>query len=161
MNIIHYTLYELLRPSFDDTFGSFGPGIAGVVAKCSAVIATSPLEKFKTMLMGTGSGTFTLSYSGFSGLKATLIRDAIFSGVFFFTMENLHQNFKEKNEHLSRILSCTAAATLAAVLTHPFDVVKTKLQTRFCCYGHLEKIPFSAVKVIQKSEGMKSLTIGI
>ncbi|CAG9328127.1 unnamed protein product [Blepharisma stoltei] len=161
VNLVHYSLYEILRPPLDDWFGSLGSGLSAMVAKLTAVIVSSPIERFKTSLMGTGSGQLSFSNIGFSGLRVTLVRDVLFSGTFFLTMENLHKKHKDKHPNISRTLSCTTGAILATLITHPFDVIKTKLQTRNCCYSHLEKIPFSGIKLIVKREGLQTLTHGI
>lgn len=145
----------------DINLGSASPGISAMIARLTSVLLSSPMEKLKTSVQGTGSGQFSLFSSGFQGFRATVIRDLIYSGTFFSLLENTHATLKDKHYLFSRTVSCTLAAVTAVLITHPFDVVKTKLQTRNSHYYELEKNPFSALKYLCKNEGCHALTTGI
>lgn len=161
-NITYYTLYETLRPKAEELFGSLGFTVAGGVSRLISAIIVSPIERMKTQIQGLGHSDLKLSYAGFRGIQATLIRDTLFSATYFTIMENLYIHLKlNYNEKKARILSSMVGGSIAVVITHPFDVMKTMMQTRHCCYEDYQTKPFVALKVIVQKEGMKSLTQGL
>lgn len=156
-NIAYYPLYEHLRPILEKNLGFVGPGIAALMCRAFSVCLTLPVEKFRTGIQGTGAGHLNLSTHG---LRATLHRDLIFSFTFFMILENVYKIIKEEYPQSGRTISCIIASTIAGVITHPFDVVKTKIQTRYCCYNEYDKNTFQAMKVLYEERGIKNLFIG-
>jgi solute carrier family 25, member 39/40 len=156
-NLIYYPLYEKTRPLMENEFGWIGPGISAIGCRFLAVLITLPMERFRTNLQGTGFKRFSLSSFG---LKATLSRDLIFGFIFFMTMENLYDYLKHEYPNSARTISCSIGALSAGTLTHPFDVVKTKIQTKLCCYSYLDKHLYKGLDFLYKTQGYKALFIG-
>ena len=116
-------------------------------------------ERVRTAIQATGRGVFTMK--NFAGIRATIIRDVIFSFTLFFVLENLHRTLEDLGKWKARTLSILAGSVAAVVTTQPFDVLKTKLQARPCCYGDYEARPFQALRDIAQTEGTWELTRGL
>lgn len=161
-NITYYTLYETLRPKTEELFGSLGFAVAGGASKLMSATLVSPVERMRTQIQGLGQGELKLSLAGFRGIQATLMRDTLFSATYFTIMENLYIYLKPTHdEKNARLISSIVGGSLAVLLTHPFDVTKTMLQTRNCCYENYQTRPFAALKVIVQKEGLVTLTQGL
>ena len=156
-NIIYYPLYEFLRPKFEKNIGWVGPGVSALICRFITVCSTMPVERLRTTIQAKGTGK--LSFTTY-GLRATLTRDLIFSFSFFMIMENMYNSLKENYPNSGRTISCSVAALFAGVITHPFDVIKTKIQARYCCYRHYDKNTYKALLHLWKTKGFKSLFIG-
>ncbi|KAK4527857.1 hypothetical protein GAYE_SCF46G5790 [Galdieria yellowstonensis] len=118
--------------------------IAGGGAGFCQVIATCPMEMMMITFQTRASQGQTavpsvvhlaqeLGIRGmYKGLLATLCRDVPFSMIFFSTNAQLKQQFQGSSETLDIsyvFLSGISAGCLAAVLSTPMDVIKTRLQS--------------------------------
>ena len=157
-NLAYYPLYEAMRPSLEKNLGFIGPGIAALICRTFSVCITLPIERFRTGVQGTGSGKLNLSTHG---LKATLYRDLAFSFTFFMILENTYKYLKNDYPNSARTTSVIIASSAACLITHPFDVMKTKIQTRFCCFYGFDKNIYKAIGITYKEGGIKSLFIGL
>ncbi|XP_076366312.1 mitochondrial glutathione transporter SLC25A40-like [Tachypleus tridentatus] len=144
--VIYFTLYDQLRAcllhhSNASKQALWVPMLAGATARVIAVTVISPLELIRTKMQSK-----KLSYSeigkairslvqlkGFlslwRGLGPTVLRDVPLSSIYWASYE--HLKFRFQMEQPSFWFSFTAGATagtVAAVLTLPFDVVKTHRQ---------------------------------
>lgn len=160
-NMVYYPIYESARPWADKHFGSLGSGVAGVLARAASVAVSSPAERIKTSVQGTGAATIVFNWKAFTGLQATLYRDIMFSGAFFLIMENLYKKLSEQEVVGARIISSLVGGSVAVLLTNPFDVLKTKIQTQYCCFEDYENKPFKGMKSIAKNEGWRGLFWGV
>lgn len=112
----------------------------------------------------------------FTGLQITLWRDVPFSGIYWLCYESfkrrfttLLQNVAPELLHLadwkvfsSSFLSGSTAGLIAAVLTHPFDVGKTRMQITGSQTGSLkDPSMFAYLYKIGKNEGMGALYSGL
>jgi hypothetical protein len=156
-NIIYYPCYEFAKPIFKEISPLWGNGLAAVCCRFIAVFLTLPIERLRTSIQGTGTGKFALTLKGF---RVTLYRDVVFSFTYFTILENLYAAVKEHNFLLSRTACTITGALVAAVITHPFDVVKTKVQTRYCCFSHYDRNTIRAVRDVWRKEGWAGLFIG-
>lgn len=102
----------------------------------------------------------------YRGLGPTLLRDVPFSCFYWTSYEalKLHYNQKQPTFLFSFVAGATAG-TVAAVVTLPFDVVKTHMQIEL---GEMEilqdKKPNSTLRVMRElyqSQGVRSLFAGI
>lgn len=146
--VVYFTAYEQLRKSFTK-FGSrnttdyvfWAPMAAGAFARLIAATFISPLELIRTKMQSK-----KLSYreigeairllvqqrgyiSLWKGLGPTILRDVPFSALYWSNYEFVKHKFGVKEPKFwFSFASGAYAGTMAAVLTLPFDVVKTHRQ---------------------------------
>ncbi|XP_048238612.1 probable mitochondrial glutathione transporter SLC25A40 [Haliotis rufescens] len=150
--VIYFTCYEQLKVAFkyQDSKPSdwWIPMFSGALARVWAVSLISPLELIRTKMQAeqltysqiTKSMRRAVQADGvlslWRGLGPTLLRDVPFSALYWFSYENLKSyvlltrgstdlRFSES------FLTGATAGTIAAVLTLPFDVIKTHRQLEF------------------------------
>uniref|UniRef100_A0A672FB94 Mitochondrial glutathione transporter SLC25A39 n=1 Tax=Salarias fasciatus TaxID=181472 RepID=A0A672FB94_SALFA len=146
--IIYFTCYDQLRDFLRfglDLQGSHVPLVAGGLARLGAVTVISPLELVRTKMQSR-----RLSYgelrvcirsavaqdgvlSLWRGWGPTVLRDVPFSALYWFNYELVktrlcdHSGAPQGNFSISFTAGAVSGA-IAAVLTLPFDVVKTRRQ---------------------------------
>lgn len=183
-NILFFSIYESLKDRV-------GPTVGGVIARTACVTALSPLEMFKTRAQANVGGPSALQafrqLMNHDGLKfielwrgagATLLRDIPFSAVYWTTYERgkkliarcdkkIEERPKSVTKFLYPFVAGGAAAALSCLLTHPFDVVKTRVQGSDgfykCSFGHIKQDGLShrMVNRIIHDEGIMGLTVGL
>uniref|UniRef100_A0A3B3RPU9 Mitochondrial glutathione transporter SLC25A39 n=2 Tax=Paramormyrops kingsleyae TaxID=1676925 RepID=A0A3B3RPU9_9TELE len=155
--VIYFTCYDQLRHFLHYRLGyqgTFVPLAAGALARLGAVTVISPLELARTKMQSR-----QLSYqelrvcissavaqdgwvSLWRGWGPTILRDVPFSAVYWFIYELVKAQFC-KDQQVSEptfAMSFTAGAisgAVAAVMTLPFDVVKTRRQIQL---GEMEML---------------------
>ncbi|RYG97821.1 solute carrier family 25 protein [archaeon] len=87
----------------------------------------------------------------YGGWMATILRDCPYSALYWFTFESLRpmyrytlDSYAVSNIALSTFLSGATSGLVAACLTHPFDVVKTKQQLAVLPTSTPSSIPVQA-----------------
>ncbi|NWJ09160.1 S2539 protein, partial [Crypturellus undulatus] len=145
---IYFTAYDQLRDYLQARMGSRGhhiPLVAGALARMGAVTVISPLELIRTKMQSR-----PLSYrelrvcirsavaqdgwlSLWRGWGPTVLRDVPFSALYWFNYELVRawlcgQARLDKATFAISFVSGAISGTVAAVLTLPFDVVKTRRQ---------------------------------
>ncbi|XP_054463080.1 probable mitochondrial glutathione transporter SLC25A39 isoform X2 [Anoplopoma fimbria] len=148
--VIYFTCYDQLRDfmTFGLGFqGSLVPLVAGGLARLGAVTVISPLELVRTKMQSR-----RLSYSEmrvcirsavaqdgllslWRGWGPTVFRDVPFSALYWFNYELVKAQLCQRTQttQANFSISFTAGAVsgaIAAILTLPFDVVKTRSQTQ-------------------------------
>eukprot|EP00053_Salpingoeca_punica_P006580 m.61870 g.61870 ORF g.61870 m.61870 type:complete len:320 (-) comp13753_c0_seq2:380-1339(-) len=143
--VAYFTTYDMIRERLGSDRSST-PVIAGAASRTFAVTLISPLELVRTKLQATkgyslldviGDVSVTVRREGwralFRGLFPTLLRDVPFSIIYWSGYETLKKwRLRGTEGNLTFLQSFTAGAlsgTLAAVMTLPFDVVKTRQQS--------------------------------
>uniref|UniRef100_A0A8C8SW37 Mitochondrial glutathione transporter SLC25A39 n=1 Tax=Pelusios castaneus TaxID=367368 RepID=A0A8C8SW37_9SAUR len=146
--VIYFTSYDQLRDYLCSRMGNQGAHIslvAGAIARLGAVTVISPLELVRTKMQSR-----QLSYrelriciqssvaqdgwlSLWRGWGPTVLRDVPFSALYWFNYELVKEWLcnQSRLDKATFMVSFTAGAisgTVAAVLTLPFDVVKTQRQ---------------------------------
>ncbi|NXA56444.1 S2539 protein, partial [Nothocercus julius] len=145
---IYFTAYDQLRDYLQACTGSRGhhiPLVAGALARMGAVTVISPLELIRTKMQSR-----PLSYrelrvcirsavaqdgwlSLWRGWGPTVLRDVPFSALYWFNYELVRawlcrQARLDEATFAISFISGAVSGTVAAVLTLPFDVVKTRRQ---------------------------------
>lgn len=185
---LYFTMYEAIRARTGESY----PGISQVTSAsfsgaCARIItatAASPLELARTSLQaGVGGPNATVAsvlstlhkrdgfFALWRGLCPTLMRDAPFSAIYWSSYESLktpdkspfpHHFFVKGNEMALYLGAGVGAGGLAAFLTIPADVVKTRRQT-FHGPSSGTKLPSSTLSIahhIVLSEGVRGLFKG-
>uniref|UniRef100_A0A8B9ZUL6 Mitochondrial glutathione transporter SLC25A39 n=2 Tax=Anas TaxID=8835 RepID=A0A8B9ZUL6_9AVES len=161
--VIYFTAYDQLRDYLHARTGSRGhhiPLLAGALARLGAVTVISPLELIRTKMQSR-----QLSYrelrvciqsavaqdgwlSLWRGWGPTVLRDVPFSALYWFNYELVRewlcaQARLDEATFMISFASGAISGTVAAVLTLPFDVVKTQRQIEL---GGSEMHPVAASK---------------
>lgn len=120
--------------------------LAGSIARSTAGSILVPVSVVKTRFEGLGTNAYKSVFHAlrtigstegarglFSGLIPTILRDAPYSGLYFLAYDQLKGKLNavpELSQHHTLIngTSGISAGLLATVVTHPLDVVKTRLQ---------------------------------
>lgn len=96
----------------------------------------------------------------FSGITPTLLRDAPFSGLYFMFYTQLKEYAAPQGSSAKpfSIFACgLTAGLLASFVTHPFDVVKTKMQLERAAYRNF----LSAILIIHRRKGFNGFFAGL
>ncbi|CAL8304102.1 unnamed protein product [Merluccius merluccius] len=155
--VIYFTCYDHLRDGLRYSLGLTGshiPLIAGGLARLGAVTVISPLELVRTKMQSRkltyGELTVCIrsavAQSGWlslwKGWGPTVLRDVPFSALYWFNYElvkaRLHeQHIMSQSDFSISFTSGAISGAVAAVLTLPFDVVKTRRQIQL---GEMETL---------------------
>ncbi|NXE84882.1 S2539 protein, partial [Cochlearius cochlearius] len=161
--IIYFTTYDQLRAYLHAWTGSRGhhiPLLAGALARLGAVTVISPLELIRTKMQSRQLSYRELSVciqsavaqdgwlSLWRGWGPTVLRDVPFSALYWFNYELVRewlcrQARLDEATFMISFASGAISGTVAAVLTLPFDVVKTQRQIEL---GDSEVHPGTATK---------------
>uniref|UniRef100_A0A3Q3EFC8 Mitochondrial glutathione transporter SLC25A39 n=1 Tax=Labrus bergylta TaxID=56723 RepID=A0A3Q3EFC8_9LABR len=146
--VIYFTCYDQLRDFLRYGLGFQGshiPLVAGGLARLGAVTVISPLELVRTKMQSRRLPYSELRacirssvaqdglLSLWRGWGPTVLRDVPFSALYWFNYELVKAHLCEKSQvtQANFSISFTAGAVsgaIAAILTLPFDVVKTRRQ---------------------------------
>ncbi|XP_077474690.1 mitochondrial glutathione transporter SLC25A39 isoform X2 [Stigmatopora argus] len=146
--IIYFTCYDQLRDLLRLRMGFHGdhiPLLAGGLARLGAVTVISPLELIRTKMQSRHLtyGELRVCIRGavaqggplslWRGWGPTVLRDVPFSAIYWFNYELAKAHLCQRSQipQANFAISFTAGAisgTIAAILTLPFDVVKTRRQ---------------------------------
>ncbi|XP_043821291.1 solute carrier family 25 member 39-like [Dromiciops gliroides] len=183
---IYFTTYDQLEAflcSRAVTSDLYAPMVAGALARLGTVTVISPLELVRTKLQ-----TQHLSYHEFGacvraamsqggwrslwlGWGATVLRDVPFSALYWFNYELVkswlcQMAAKDRTSVSISFVSGVYSGTVAAVLTLPFDVVKTQRQMELGSLGALRvtspRFPsiWLLLRRIQAESGARGLFAG-
>jgi len=184
--VVYFTIYDQLkyRLGYKETDPStiYIPVLAGCMARLFAATLISPLELVRTKMQST-----VLSYSELRnaialsvrnngvlflmrGLGPSLLRDVPFSAIYWFGYEsvksyNLRKSGSTETSVVQTFLAGAISGTLAAVLTLPFDVVKTHRQIELgemmSTGGQRFKSSWSLVSELYRRNGLGALYTGL
>ncbi|XP_061604212.1 probable mitochondrial glutathione transporter SLC25A39 isoform X1 [Phyllopteryx taeniolatus] len=146
--VIYFTCYDQLRDFLRFSMGFHGnhiPLLAGGIARLGAVTVISPLELIRTKMQSRrltygelriciGSAVAQGGLvSLWRGWGPTVLRDVPFSAIYWFNYELVKAQLCGRSQmtQANITISFTAGAAsgaIAAILTLPFDVVKTRRQ---------------------------------
>jgi len=138
----HITDY--LRTDQDKALTATSALLAGSVARTTVSITLLPITVVKTRFEGLGTNYYKGTFDAlrtiatkegtrglFSGLWPTVLRDAPFSGLYYLFYDKIKRRLLEGQsmpDTMVHITAGTVAGIIATVITHPQDVIKTRLQ---------------------------------
>lgn len=137
----YFLTLSQMQKLFGKDLGPLSAVLMGICARTTTVVLMQPLTLIKTRYE-CGKFSYT-SISGavhdivmrekiqglYRGLSATIIRDAPFSGIYLaFYLHMKSRAFSGSDSMLSTSISGLVAGSLASCITHPADVVKTRIQ---------------------------------
>jgi len=180
---VYFCMYELFKGYFggkklDNENHTVAYFSAGVVATVFSDAVFTPMDAMKQKLqlgMKDYKGVFDCCVKTFrtqglwrgfySGYTATLFMNIPYSGVYFASYEFFKRSLAPDRTH-SNMVNCIAgggAGILAAGLTNPLDVARTRLQTQSDVFNGTRKYlnMHHAVKVVWREEGWRGFTPGI
>lgn len=103
----------------------------------------------------------------YSGVLPTLVRDAPFSGIFFAVYTNIKGALDDRTllflpQSSKTFFAGLVAGATATLITHPADVLKTRLQIRSSNGAFADgKVLLSELKNLLKEEGPRGLLVGV
>nr|XP_016942644.2 solute carrier family 25 member 40 [Drosophila suzukii] len=121
------------------------PMMSGVTARICAVTVVSPIELVRTKMQAQRQTYAQMTqfvrnvvalqgvWGLWRGLRPTILRDVPFSGIYWPIYEYLKQNLGHSSQPSFSLsfLAGVLAGSVAAIVTTPFDVVKTHEQIEF------------------------------
>lgn len=122
------------------------PMLSGITARICAVTFVSPIELVRTKMQSQrlsyaqmmGYVRNVIALHGFTalwrGLPPTILRDVPFSGIYWPFYEYIKMTFSKNSEQPSfgfNFMAGVLAGSIAALVTCPFDVIKTHQQIEF------------------------------
>ncbi|KAK7939962.1 hypothetical protein WMY93_003288 [Mugilogobius chulae] len=183
--VIYFTCYDQLRDFLRFGLGFQGshiPLVAGALARLGAVSVISPLELVRTKLQSRRLSYRELTVcmrsavaqdgllSLWRGWGPTVLRDVPFSALYWFNYElvkaELCDRYRTPPNFSISFTSGAVSGAIAAILTLPFDVVKTRRQIQLGEMDSLGVIPrktsstWQIMKEIQTSLGYRGLFAG-
>jgi solute carrier family 25 protein 39/40 len=162
-------------------FPSVVPLAAGVFARSIVSSVVSPLELIRTNLQSTPSLPNTphtlrsvlRSLEGlvrahgvrhlWRGLGPTLWRDVPFSGLYWASYEGMKQRLEKRGRsgpYVAFVCGATSG-TAAALLTSPFDVLKTRGQALVMSTPGQRTSALPLIQQIVRTEGVSALFVGL
>ncbi|XP_067118226.1 mitochondrial glutathione transporter SLC25A40-like [Centruroides vittatus] len=151
--VVYFTVYDQLQERISKNINAtqkplWIPMFSGAAARVFAASFVSPIELVRTKMQSKrlsyieiGQAIRSLvQYQGLSslwrGLAPTLMRDVPFSSIYWASYETLKQKFQQEQPTFWFSFAAGASSgAIAAVLTLPFDVIKTHRQIEL---GELE-----------------------
>ncbi|KAI7885604.1 mitochondrial carrier [Lichtheimia hyalospora FSU 10163] len=155
----YYAGYDYIRDKIKHSrfrgtaLDEYSPLWAGATARAFAASIVSPLELFKTRIQASDKEGIAAIWRGimymvrqqgpstlWRGIVPTLLRDVPFSGVYWMAYDRARKHLTRGTQQLDGLanfqtafLAGASSGMLAALVTHPFDVVKTQRQV---CTDH-------------------------
>ena len=144
--VIYFSTYEYLRDKFrsmnsNECFKDYvATPLAGSTARAGTAFLINPVEVIRTRLQADASKTvksevrtMIKNQTFATGLKFTLLRDIPFTAIYWTINEKI-RNSKAVRDNLESVflknfISGALAGSIAALITTPFDVMKTRIQT--------------------------------
>lgn len=195
--MIYYTAYDRLKAQLGydhpDPSKLYIPALAGTISRVAAVTVVSPIELLRTK-MQSARLSYTQTYQCirasihlygpsvlFRGLAPSLLRDVPFSAIYWVSYEGIkaeyaHKHLHQTPPHAITFLAGALSGTVAALITCPFDVVKTHRQIELGEERPLKSVSrkatnlhtttartstLSLINLLYHTKGVKALFAGI
>mmetsp|Transcript_5326 Transcript_5326/g.11992 ORF Transcript_5326/g.11992 Transcript_5326/m.11992 type:complete len:356 (+) Transcript_5326:194-1261(+) len=157
--------------------------VAGISARVATVAVIAPLELIRTRMQAVTSDGKPVLSGGiwgslqkvarvegmrtlWRGVGPTLLRDVPFSGLYWYMYEKIKWRMLSNSDGMSSTVFGTSfvagatAGTIAATLTLPFDVVKTRMQVEMET-NNIKPSSLRVFKEVVRTDGVKGLFAGV
>jgi len=175
-----FTMYETFRDTYFNATDNhivkqyLSVPLASMSSRLVSTVTLNPLNLAMTRLQSNSALTISQIFKDiyrtgnyYAGLNQTLLRDVPFSVIYWTLNEPLRHDILSRVEFLGSFskpfLSGMIAGWISALLTHPFDVVRTKQQTQQF-HGksrHEIKLTKLTMRQVVQTEGYRTLAVGI
>ncbi|KAH9253053.1 hypothetical protein BASA81_008959 [Batrachochytrium salamandrivorans] len=176
--------YDLLRERLGTSLSfvgaeSYSPLLAGAFARIVSATVISPIELIRTRMQAGNNGMLDIiggisrnvalggPRSLFRGLLPTLWRDVPFSAIYWVGYENIKKRVAilddqgyVANELAASFTSGSISGMISAIVTHPFDVIKTLQQVSHTAETTAPSI-ISSFKGVLLQSGWRGLFTGV
>ena len=155
-NSIYFLLYENLKTWMVSQIGHFGFGLSAFVSRTVAVTVMLPVEILKTRAYVRAEAG---SLWKFHGLQTQVWRDLLWSSVFWQLFEESSRWTRSLgySDTFSNTVPASLAGLVASLITHPLDVLKTRLQLHI----PYSEFPLQGLSDLRKSSGWRFLFTGL
>ena len=178
---MYFTMFDYLRVKgkarFSEKYHNLVPSLAGITARCANIGMFSPLELVRTKIQSEQQLVYSklrdsikrhIKTNGvrslWDGSKSQLFRDIPFTVVYWYLQE-VYKVKLSKQGYGTLTSNCGGAVvggTVAAIISHPFEVTKTQLQSNVGENSNFGKSGMVQQLVsIFKSGGLRGLYVGI
>lgn len=180
--VIYYVSYEQIRASFSLLYTNdvYAPLTAGALARVLSATAISPLELVRTRMQAgdkslsqvIGGVSKLVASNGVStlwrGLMPTLWRDVPFSALYWMSYESIKPQILAneyvallRSDFMASFTAGCVAGMASAVVTHPFDVVKTIQQVAHASNTQQNMRMLSVLTSVYFQSGIRGLFVGL
>lgn len=181
ITILYFPLYDkvkyLLGYNEQDPGTSYIPPLAGMLCRTSVVILFNPLELYRTKLQSTKLtlpqlievSRVSFQHQGpkflFHGTFAALLRDVPFSAIYWYLYEKIKSSrLKHKqttqSQPIDTLIAGALAGSVAALVTVPFDVIKTHWQIELGSSTHTSSSSYHMITKLWSQKGLRGLFAG-
>ncbi|ORX48744.1 mitochondrial carrier [Hesseltinella vesiculosa] len=176
---LYYVGYDQLKARFEGTsMDKYSPLWIGGAARAMTALVVSPMELFRTRLQSSeGMGGFNDAWLGVTkmvrqegvltlwrGLLPTMLRDVPFSAIYWMMYEEMKNQCLDKENPLTgwqqfqfSFFAGATSGTVAAVVTTPMDVIKTRRQVS----SSREREIMHLIRSIAYKEGVSGFFRGV
>jgi solute carrier family 25 protein 39/40 len=180
-NALYFTAYDKLKVRLKSC-GQWAPAVSGIVARTATVCITSPIELMRTYAQAHtrpatayqgGVGLIGLlrrevhvrgPWALWVGLGPTLLRDVPFSAIYWTCYEYIRAQLQARwrvQGFIVDFLSGVSGGLLAAGLTNPVDVIKTRRQMVLDPASNDPQRMWNILRQLLAEEGPRGLWKGI
>lgn len=178
--VLYFASYEEIRDRLNLAYPemkTFNPMFSGMIARCIGGTVVAPLELIRTKAQAEHHPPSiremvrqTVSAHGVSGfwrgLSPTLWRDVPFSGIYWILVERLRLRMQVHSDNIAVVSAVSGALSgmVAALFTHPFDVVKTRRQVfaiSATAFPQGANSTWGMLRHIVHNQGMQGLMVGV
>ena len=179
--ILYFSMFDFMkqkgRTVVHEKYHSFVPSAAGTAARLINIGIFSPIELIRTKAQSEKS----LDYSKlrqslkvhvkeygvrslWDGAKSQMFRDVPFTIVYWYIQDRIKRRMQAEGSGTisSNLTGAVAGGAVAAVITHPFDLTKTQLQSNIGIESPLGRPGLmNQLLKIYRGQGFRGLFVGL
>lgn len=174
--VMYFTTYDQLKLHFSKKFQRKDniviPVAAGGLARCATTAVVSPIELIRTKMQSKplthreiiSALRESIKHGGirslYIGMWPTLLRDVPFSMLYWTFYEQMKSSLQMSSLFCKSFLSGFTSGMISAIITLPFDVIKTKKQVLLGLKGKAPTMSSITLEIL-RDNGVRGLFSGI